>query len=139
MFLFPLFVFLSLFTVSQSCTGISNKFNWIATNLNTFKIDTSQPNHSITVPLHSTFFIQIPGNPTTGFVWTQVSPSQLASADSDYIENKHPAGMTGVGGCWMWQFYTNDAANYAISFVYKQPWETSAGQRVVVEVTVKGR
>ncbi|CAF4863130.1 unnamed protein product [Rotaria sp. Silwood1] len=31
-------------------------------------------------------------------MWTQVSPSKLESSDSDYVENKHPPGMTGVGG-----------------------------------------
>ncbi|CAF3692260.1 unnamed protein product [Rotaria sp. Silwood1] len=70
-------------------------------------------------------------------MWTQVSPSKLESSDSDYVENKHPPGMTGVGGCWMWQFYTDKAANYLISFVNKRPWEDSAIQRVEIEVIVK--
>ncbi|CAF4730793.1 unnamed protein product, partial [Rotaria sp. Silwood1] len=76
------------------------------------------------------------GNPTTGYMWTQVSPSTLESADSEYIVNKHPEGMTGVGGCWMWQFNTNKAANYMISFVYKRSWEESAIQRAEIEVKV---
>ncbi|CAF1360117.1 unnamed protein product [Rotaria sordida] len=99
--------------------------------------NTNQPVHSITVPSHSTFFVQIPGNATTGYEWTQVSPSKLESADSDYIVDKHPAGALGGGGCWMWQFYTDKAANYAISFIHKRSWEDSAIERVKVEVKVK--
>lgn len=98
MLLCMLFVFSSLFTLSQSCTGTSAKFNSMMTNLNTFTMGIDQPTQYITVASHSTFFIQIPGNPTTGYGWKQVSPSELKSVDSDYVMDKHLQGMVGVGG-----------------------------------------
>ena len=77
----------------------------------------------------TSFDIALKGNATTGFQW-QVGKIEGDAVQQigkdDYIPDKHPAGMTGVGGKAVFHFKAMKAAKTKIRLVYVRPWEKDA-------------
>ena len=93
---------------------------------NTITVSQEQPQFTITLA----------GNPTTGYGWFVNSyNSQLVKLlSSTYVQNKHPAGMVGVPGQFVFTFEAIPAAFVhtpqatPVTFIYARPWETGNTQ-----------
>ncbi len=49
-------------------------------------------------PMPQTVSITLDSNPTTGFSWQVTQSEELFSVETEYVEDDHTEGMTGVGG-----------------------------------------
>ena len=69
--------------------------------------------------------IQLNGNATTGYAWnfSSDSPTAYQIIEDDYVENKHPEGMVGVGGLHIYHIKTLQSGQFTITARYYRPWE----------------
>jgi predicted secreted protein len=101
----------------------------------------------------STFQIELPGNYTTGYVW---SYKELIRADVETIEklktepmhclkevsyaykaNSHSPGMVGAPGIATWVFEGTKSGKVLLEFSYGRPWEAEhSSQQQLFEITI---
>jgi inhibitor of cysteine peptidase len=83
------------------------------------------------------FAVQLEENPTTGYSWNASTSSGLTVLSSEYQENQHAEGMTGVGGVHTWILQASGSGNQTFSAVYKRPWETATGNETGYTLTIR--
>jgi len=69
------------------------------------------------------FKISVPGNATTGYVWT-ASGNNLTIVD-DYVVDEHEEGMEGVGGVSNFYVTAANPGTYTFKAQYGRSWESS--------------
>ena len=96
--------------------------------------------------LEKEFYIKVRGNPTTGYGWYLSENSDKENlltlnldeynSCNDYVVDKHPEGMVGVGGNYYFKFKGLKEGNYNLMFIKKRAWEQNniAEKRVVLKV-----
>jgi inhibitor of cysteine peptidase len=94
---------------------------------------------TIKVAVGKSLTIALEGNPTTGYQW-QTGKIDGASVREEgkpeYAAKKHPAGMVGVGGTFVFRFKAVKPGKSAIKLVYLRPWEkdTPPAKSFVVKI-----
>ena len=91
---------------------------------------------TVEIAAGSRFAIQLEENPTTGFMWNATTTAGLEILSSDYVENSHAAGMTGVGGIRTWVLTTPGPGEPVFTAVYKRSWEPVTGNETAYILTV---
>jgi predicted secreted protein len=109
-------------------------FLGFAADNNTITVSQAQPQFTITLP----------GNATTGYSWllTTYNSQVIKAVSSSYQANKHPAGMVGVPGNFIFNFEVLSAAfntpqTTQLTFVYAHPWEVNKTIAQTQQYTVK--
>lgn len=87
---------------------------------------------TVKIAVGKPFDVVLRGNPTTGFQW-QVEKIKGGAVEqtgkADYVVDKHPEGMAGVGGTYTFHFVVKKAAKTKLRLVNIRPWEK--GQKPV--------
>jgi inhibitor of cysteine peptidase len=83
--------------------------------------------------------IALEGNITTGYGWQTGKidgASVRAEGKPEYAAKKHPAGMVGVGGTFVFRFKAVKPGKSEIKLVYLRPWEkdTPPAKSFVVKI-----
>ena len=91
---------------------------------------------TVEIAAGSRFAIQLEENPTTGFMWNATTTAGLEILSSDFTENSHAAGMTGVGGIRTWVLTTPGPGEPVFTAVYKRSWEPVTGNETAYTLTV---
>ena len=80
----------------------------------------------IRVKAGESFTIELPGNPTTGYMWEVESceGSSLLLETQKFLEEN--PGVMGSGGIFAWNFRATSPGSCALHFIYRRPWETVA-------------
>ncbi|ORX87249.1 hypothetical protein BCR32DRAFT_240379 [Anaeromyces robustus] len=94
------------------------------------------------VSSNSSFCVKLEGNPTTGFSWSLNNENDLVSSgiekiSQEYVSKKHPKGMVGVGGNYIFKFKVNDTCGKELpnlQFIYKRSWENKNGITAIVKL-----
>ena len=85
-------------------------------------------------------FLDIEGNPTTGYQWMLLTESgSFTVMSSDYTQGAAPAGMTGVGGTYHFVIVFTPDAEQQLDFSYCRSWDPSDNPvDLSLKVTLKG-
>jgi inhibitor of cysteine peptidase len=87
----------------------------------------------------ASFDIALKGNATTGYQWqvVQIDGDAVQQTEKvDYIQEKHPEGVLGIGGTFVFHFKFAKAAKTKIRMVYARPWEKDKTPEKIFEVTI---
>jgi predicted secreted protein len=94
---------------------------------------------TVKVAVGKSFDIALKGNPTTGYQW-QVAKIEgdgiLQKGKSEYLVDKHPDRMVGVGGTFVFHFNVTRAVKTTVQLVYVRPWEKDVAPEKTFELTV---
>ena len=82
----------------------------------------------------TTFAVELPENPTTGYQWNATVSQGLSLVSDAYKENAHAEGMVGVGGVHTWVIRANDTGSQKFSAIYKRSWEATTGNETTFVV-----
>lgn len=74
-------------------------------------------------PMPQTVSITLDSNPTTGFSWQVTQSEELFSVETEYVEDDHTEGMTGVGGKEIITLTPLKAGKTDVTLTYARPWE----------------
>jgi len=82
--------------------------------------------------------VSLDGNYTTGFEWTySIKDESIVSfINSNYVENPHEEGMTGVGGVYSAFFKPLKDGETTIAFIYKRNWEDDTSQQKLLLIKI---
>jgi len=88
--------------------------------------------YDLDIASHSSFSINLDGNPTTGYGWyldneAEIKASNIVLVGQDYAQKDNPEKMVGTGGQFIFNFKVNEACTEVLPdlfFVYKRSWET---------------
>jgi len=106
-------------------------------------------NQTINVALGQTFEIQLPGNPTTGYIWVfsnpisfgnYVNPLNLNSNDGtdNYVSNQSSGTFAGAGGFYYFRFDAiRRGINIGLDFRYQRTFQTGTANEVFVIINVE--
>ena len=93
----------------------------------------------VKVAIGKWFDIALKGNATTGFQW-QVAKIEgdgvRQKGKGDYVPDKHPERMVGVGGTFIFHFNVARTVKTKIRLVYVRPWEKDVPPEKTFEVTI---
>lgn len=101
-------------------------------------IDQSRNGLAVEVPAGEPFRIELFENPTTGYRWHLVSPTDTALR---VLEDSFEASQDkrGAGGMRQWTFSVDHPAVVQMQIERKRAWETQAAEVFTVTIDVKGR
>jgi predicted secreted protein len=97
---------------------------------------------TVILPVGAKFDVVLKGNASTGFQW------QLDNIDGaavrqlgkvDYILDKNPKQMAGVGGKFVFHFKVTKAGKTKVGLAYFRPWEKNTRAEQTFEVTIDSR
>ena len=82
-------------------------------------------NQTIKTHINEEITISLKGNPTTGYKWqfTSSNGTYFKVLEESYQIDKHPSGMVGVGGHFIYRFKPIKKGTFAINAKYYRPWE----------------
>jgi inhibitor of cysteine peptidase len=95
---------------------------------------------TIKVAAGKSLTIALEGNPTTGYQWQTGKidgASVRAEGKPEYAAKKHPAGMVGVGGSFVFRFKAVKPGKSEIKLVYLRPWEKDTPPAKSFVVTIE--
>ena len=81
---------------------------------------------TVKIAVDTPFDVALAGNATTGYGWKveKISGDAVVQkGEMEYIVNKHPKRMVGVGGTSIFHFEVKKTAKTKIELVYVRPWE----------------
>ncbi len=96
----------------------------------------------IQLPTGQSFYLSLPGNPTTGYSWALKSGAEgevIAIMGSAYLEDYTADGaqpIMGRGGRQYWHFNTLQEGNADLQMIYARPWEDAEVQSFNLRVIV---
>ena len=69
--------------------------------------------------------VELAGNPTTGFEWTEDDPvpTILERQSAEYVQDEAPSDMVGVGGTYRFRYEAVAEGEDVLSFTYARPGE----------------
>jgi inhibitor of cysteine peptidase len=88
------------------------------------------------------FDIVLEGNATTGYQWQVAKIDGDAVAQDgkpDYIQKKHPQGMVGVGGTYVFHFKVVKPGETKIKLTYLRPWEKNTPPAKTFEAVIDSK
>jgi inhibitor of cysteine peptidase len=80
-------------------------------------------------------FVELPGNPTTGYIWQITSKDDAFLQPVDYAFQPD-SDATGAGGIERFEFAAVAAGEVVLEFAQSRPWETDAEPVATYAVTV---
>lgn len=90
-------------------------------------IDLTEANNSqiISAVIGENITISLNGNATTGYKWqfSCENGTLFKVLNETYVPNKHPSGMVGVGGKYIYQIKPLQKGTFNIIARYYRPWE----------------
>jgi inhibitor of cysteine peptidase len=90
---------------------------------------------AIEVKSGDTFTVKLDENPTTGYSWNMTAGNGLQVVNDRYVPEA--TGLIGSGGYHEWTIKAVKAGTYALSGVYRRPWEPVTGSEQKYSLTVK--
>jgi len=94
---------------------------------------------TVKVAIGRSFDVALKGNATTGFQW-QVGKLEgdgvRQKGKVEYVPDKHPEKMVGVGGTFFFHFDAVKAGKTKIRLVYVRPWEKKTPPAETFELTI---
>jgi predicted secreted protein len=94
---------------------------------------------TVVVPVGGQFDVALKGNASTGFQWQLDGIDGAAvqqTGKAEYVLDKNPKRMAGVGGKFVFHFKVRKAAKTNVRFAYFRPWEKDTPAARKVEVTI---
>lgn len=82
----------------------------------------------VAVKVGEVFNIKLRANHTTGYEWMlteELDNAIIEFVDKEYISNKAPKGMTGVGGYEIWRFKALKKGTMDLKMKEARPWDPS--------------
>ncbi len=104
-------------------------------------ISGNQPNRNqLQVSVGSTFYLNLPSNPTTGYSWTLTGrdESMIRTIGSAYLQDQWsgPAAVAGRGGQQYWRFQALKEGNTELQLWYARPWESVQPEKFTLKISV---
>ena len=82
--------------------------------------------------------LKVDANPTTGYEWTVTQAPNLFDITSEYVEDEHAEGMTGVGGTETFTLTPKETGTATVEFLYARPSDPeNADTRLTYTIKVK--
>ena len=80
---------------------------------------------TISVEVGETLLVELAGNPTTGFEWTEDDPVSaiLEPQSSEYVQDEAPGDMVGAGGTYRFRYEAIAEGEDVLSLTYARPGE----------------
>lgn len=104
------------------------------------EITAAEAGKTISLPEGAVLRIRMAGNATTGYQW-QVGKIQgdaiQALGKPEYVPNKNPGGMMGVGGTYYLDFKGIKPGKATVGLVHVRPWEKDVPPVDTFEATVE--
>ncbi len=126
--LFSVFVLLTVLLLT-SCSGTAKT---------TTEVENSDLGLKAWVEEGSYLYVEVKGNPTTGYAWGFAIDHDNVIEDvvSEYQMDKSEYEMVGVGGIYSFTFKAKQEGTARIVLSYARSWEISAVSTAVLDVTV---
>lgn len=125
---FSVFVLLTVLLLT-SCSGTAKT---------TTVVEDSELGLKAWVEDGSYLYVEVKGNPTTGYAWGFAIDNDDVIEDvvSEYQMDKSEHEMVGVGGVYTFTFKAEDEGKARIILSYARSWEISAVTTAILDVTV---
>jgi inhibitor of cysteine peptidase len=91
---------------------------------------------SVEVPAGGMLFVDLPGNPTTGYIWQITDKDDAVLEPADYAFQPSSDGI-GAGGVEHFEFKAVAPGEFTLQFAQSRPWETDAEPTATYSITVK--
>ena len=80
---------------------------------------------AVSVAVGETVLVELAGNPTTGFEWTEDDPvpAILEQQSSEYVQDEAPGDMVGVGGTYRYRYEAVAEGEGVLSLTYARSGE----------------
>ncbi len=106
------------------------------------KIGPSDNGKPQTVDKGDVLVVELPTNPTTGFMWIKsgtTMPMLRITGPADFKPAPDAEGKVGAGGTEIFKFDALEAGQTEVTLLYRRPWEAEVppAQTFVLPVTVK--
>ena len=126
--LFSVFVLLTVLLLT-SCSGTAK--------INT-EINDPELGLKAWVEDGSDLYIEVKGNPTTGYEWKAVLDNEdvVELVVTEYQLDKTEYEMVGVGGVYTFVYHAKSAGSTRVVLSYARSWEISAIKTAVFDITV---
>jgi inhibitor of cysteine peptidase len=98
-------------------------------------IGPDQNGSSVEVAEGGMLFVDLPGNPTTGYIWQITEKDDTVLAPTDY-EFRPASDAMGAGGVEHFEFTAVAEGEITLAFAQSRPWETDAPPAATYSVTV---
>ena len=97
---------------------------------------------SFKAPKGTKFFVDLPSNPSTGYMWEVHNKDDFENieykGDANLVDIKrHKKHYTGTQGRQGFKFFALNKGTDAIEFWYKRPWLTKPSKVYILEIEVK--
>lgn len=104
-------------------------------------ISANQPDlNQVQVSAGSTFYLSLPSNPTTGYIWTLAGGDESIAKEvgSAYLEDDSSGpAIVGRGGQQYWRFQALKPGSTELQLVYARPWESvQPEKKFALKITV---
>jgi inhibitor of cysteine peptidase len=95
--------------------------------------------NEIQLALGQTYSLHLDSNPTTGYRWCLVSPSNqvVMLVTNSYEPSAHKAGLVGSGGMEQWTFKAVGKGRTELALAYARSWEKVAVRKTNVVIICK--
>lgn len=93
----------------------------------TFVVQTQEQARTLNLNIGQPLLLRFSANPSTGFAWGLVTPSQLLVADGKpaFEPNASAPGTVGAPGFETWKFRAVKAGTETLRFEYRRSWENA--------------
>jgi inhibitor of cysteine peptidase len=79
--------------------------------------------------IDSVFSVSLEGNPTTGYVWTNVTTENTCleqlNKGKEYTPAESSNNKVGSGGTYLFTYKVKNTGEAKLKIVYSRPWETN--------------
>jgi inhibitor of cysteine peptidase len=91
---------------------------------------------AITAQAGQQLVVELPSNPTTGFMWVVAESGPLAQKGEAAYESPAKPGVVGAGGTETFTFTAEKSGTGTLKLEYRRPWEKDVAAEDVWSVTV---
>jgi predicted secreted protein len=105
----------------------------------TMQVTDADNGKTVVVPVGKAFDLVLKGNASTGFQWQldRIDGAAVRQVGKvEYVLDKNPKRMAGVGGKYVFHFKVTKAAKTAVHVAYFRPWEKGTPPAQKFEVTI---
>lgn len=91
---------------------------------------------AITAKTGQQVVVELPSNPTTGFMWVVAESGPLTQVGEAAYESPAKPGVVGAGGTETFTFKAERAGSGKLTLEYRRPWEKDVAAEDIWSVTV---
>ena len=86
--------------------------------------------------------IELAGNPTTGYAWVRIEPSDLGDGPLAAIEEgtctaPDQCSLVGEGGDYLFEYQAVSSGTVTLRYAYKRPWEDEPIDEFAITIWVR--